>query len=567
MQNPRRFSRRQLLKGSGAAALGGAVLIVVGCDGDETTPPPTTPTDGTPEPGTTPTDDSELVVAQATLWSTLDQEFSVDHENQEAQANQGARLIRYPYVQDPERGPAQDVSGNFEPELAESWEVSDDRTTYTFHLRRDVVSPAGNELTADDVMWTMERVFAINAIRAFVLGPLAMQVFSMDQITRVDDYTVRFQLEQPFDTFLHGAANPFGGTILDSQLIQANAPADDPWAMDWVANNTSGFGAYSVQSFTAGDQALWVANENYVHGAPPIKRMTWRVVPDSSSRLSLVLRGDVHIAKQMLSREQDSAEGQAGVTIPQAFTNLSVFIPLQMGGPPFDETRVRQAFLHTIPYDEIINTVYRGRARRQFGMLWEPIPGAAPEHWERYTTDIQRARDLLAEAGFPDGVSTDLGYSLATPDMEEVAILIRDSAAQAGFRINIRGLTPSAMNEQNNTQEGMTRLIRDFAIVPTAVYNLNLFFAPDQPLNWANYNPPRAQAEEFWNTMQDVLAVGDDLAAEAQTLLNQAQQTLAEDSPFAWICWVDPPHIFRDNVQGYHHRTDNTLDYALMSFS
>lgn len=578
--NLRRISRRQLLKGAGAAGLGVTALIIAGCEGEEEKPAATaTPTPGaeTETPTGTPSAAGDLIVAQASLWATLDQEFSVEHETQEAQVNQGARLIRYKYIDDPETGfQRQDVSGTpegMELELAESFEISDDRKTYTFKLRRDIVSPAGNPFTADDVMYTIERKLGVNAIGAFVIGPLAMHIFSIDQVTRVDDYTVKFQPAggpgqepRPFFTFLSGIANAHGGTIVDSKLLKANATADDPWALEFAKNNTHGFGAYSVESFTAGQEAVWVANENYAHGPPAIKRMVWRVVPESATRLSLVQRGDVHIAKQMLSREQESVEGQAGITIPKAFTNLSVFLVLNLGHPPFDITKVRQAFLYTVPYDEIIQTVYRGRARRQFGMVWDPVPGAHPEYWEKYVTNIDKAKQLLAEAGLPDGFSIDWGYSLATPDMEEVSILMRDSAAQAGIRLNLQGLTPSALNEQNVSEEGQPRVIRDFAIVQTVYYNLSLFFAPNQPINWAGYDRGRAQSDAFWAEMQAGDAIGDDLSPEAMAHWDKAQQILAEDSPFGWVCWVDPAWIFRSEVKGYAHRTDNLLDYGRMYF-
>lgn len=550
----RRLTRREVLQESGVVAAG---LMLAGCGGSG---------------GRKGAKPEELVVAQASLWTTLDQEFSVEHETQEAQVNQGARLIRYRYLEDADTGfGRQDVSGKtagFEPELAESFEVSDDLMTYTFQLRKGIVSPAGNELTADDVVYTFERKFGVNALGAFI-SVLSMDVKSVDQIERVDDYTVRFRLKRPFATFLHGIGNAHAGTIVDSKLLKSKATASDKWAQEFAKRNSHGFGPYYVDEYEQGKRALWRANEHYALGAPKIKRMVWKVVPDSATRLSLVLKGDVHIAKQMVARELDQADGKPDITIPSAFTNLSVHIPLPYKVKPFDDTRVHQAFLYAIPYDEIINTVYRGRARRQYGMLWDPVTGAHPEYWKKYQTDLDKARQLLTEAGLPNGFETEFGYSLATPDMEEVAILLRQSMAKVGIKLNLKGLTPSALNEMHTTVGGsaIPHIIRDYAIVQTPAYSLLLFFTPDTIPNFAGYQPPRANSAKFLAAVDRAIDAGDDQAAAAQADWEEAQRILAEDSPWAYIAWVDPPHIFRSNVKGYAHRTDNVLDYGRLRFT
>ena len=230
-----------------------------------------------------------------------------------------------------------------------------------------------------------------------------------------------------------------------------------------------------MTKFEQGKEAIWEPNPGYYFfqkdGMPNYKRMIWRQIPESATRLSLVQRGDVHIAKQMLVREQEEAERGEGIQVPNMKTNFVVFGPLNVGFVPFDDKRVRHAFLYTIPYQEIINTVYKGRAERAFGVVWELVPGYFPNPYEKFVLDIDKAKALMAEAGLPDGFEFDFGYSLATPDMEEASILMRDSAAQAGIRMNLKGLTPSEMNDVHNAgAKGFPHIVRDFAIAQTANY-------------------------------------------------------------------------------------------------
>ena len=378
-------------------------------------------------------------------------------------------------------------------------------------------------------------------------------------------------MNRPFQTFEHGIANNHGGSVVDSKRLMENSTEDDPWAAEWATNNAHGHGPYYVDSFTQGDQALWLRNDNWVGGNPNRpERMIWRVVPETSTRLSLVKRGDVHIARQMLAREQVDAAAGEGIFVPDAFTDLSIWATMNFGVQPFDDVRVRQAFLNTIPYDEVINTVYQGRARRQFGMVWDPIPGSRPDLFEgTVQTDIDKARALMAEAGLEDGFSFEMGYELAFPDQEEAVILMRESAAEAGIDMQLKGLTPSESNENRSVgDEGLPGFMtRDYAIVQTIPYYLGLFFTPDSILNWAGWHKDRAQSAEFFETFQQGVDVGDDLSEEAFGFYADAQQKVAEDNPMAWMAWTDPSWIFRDNVAGYYHRTDNQLDYGEMFFT
>ena len=594
----RRVSRRKVMASMGGAGLGAVALGVVGCGDDDDdsgaasqTPASQTAAAQTPAEQTaaaqtaaeqtaaaqTPADDPErdLIVAQASLWTTLDQEIASVNESQEASVNEHAQMMRYAIAPTQFEGDymQQQVDGtrdSFQMMLAEDWTKSDDGLTYTFKLKEGVASPWGNELTADDVIYTQKRKMELKLIGGF-LQNFAMDVFEEDQFSRIDEYTVEFRLNRPFQTFEHGIANNHGGSVADSQRLIDNSTEDDPWAAEWATNNAHGHGPYYVDSFTQGDQATWLRNDNWVGGNPNMpERMIWRVVPETSTRLSLVKRGDVHIARQMLAREQIDAAAGEGIFVPDAFTDLSIWATMNFGVQPFDDVRVRQAFLNTIPYDEVINTVYQGRARRQYGMVWDPIPGARPDLFEgTVQTDIDKARALLAEAGLEDGFSFEMGFELAFPDQEEAVILMRESAAEAGIDMQLKGLTPSESNENRSVgDEGLPGFMtRDYAIVQTIPYYLGLFFTPDSILNWAGWHKGRGQSAEFFESLQAGVDVGDDLSAAAHAHYADAQQAVADDNPMAWMAWTDPSWIFRDNVGGYYHRTDNQLDYGEMFFT
>lgn len=595
-----RMSRRRALAASGVAGLGAAGLALVGCgdDDDEAISQAIAQVIEEDQAQAQVTEEEQvaaveqaaeeieqaaeeaavdverdLVVAQANLFVTLDQELANTHESQEANVMLHSTLIRNKIVEQPGGFLGEDITGPWEPRLAVDWSKSEDGTTYEFTLREGVVSYNGNPFTADDVTYTMERKIAAAGVGSFIAA-FAAELFDPDQIQRIDDFTVQFRLNRPYPTFEQTIMAQHVGAIVDSKLMKENATEDDPWSQEWAVTHSHGFGAYQLESFTQGEQAVFLRNEGWARGdginPAQIERIIWRVVPESANRLALVRRGDVHIAKQMLAREQLDAETEEGIAIPFAEGNLSFWISTNLDKEQWNDTRSRQAFTYALPYDEVINTVYRGKARREFGMVPDDIPGSAPQHWEKYVQDFDIARELLAQAGVPDGFSSDLAFELNFPDSEENAILIRNAVANVGIDLNLVGLTPAASTENRVTREKRQPafLTRDYAIVKAIPYYLHLFFLSEESIiNWSAYFPGRANYDEFEAALQAGIGVGDDLAQETLDHYGEAQRVLADDSVMQWMAWTDPQYIWRDNLSGFYGRSDNLIDYGEVAFT
>jgi peptide/nickel transport system substrate-binding protein len=547
-----RVSRRTVLRAAGLGAVGAAGLssftaFLAACtSGTQSNAKPTM-----------------LNVARPSLWTTLDSEAANEQQTQDAVNVHCPALFRYKIVTDQTGFDTFDPN-NFEGVLAQSYELSSDRLTYTIHLHQGALSLAGNELTADDVIYSCQRRLGIGGGGAFFMSA-AMSVTSIDQVKVVDKYTITFQLPSPFDTFMHGLSHFKAGAIYDSKLMKANATSDDPWAKKFAQVNVHGFGAYKLESFVQGQQAVWVANQHFALGPPAITKMTWQVVPESASRVSLIEKGDVHIAQLMAPTEQDSAGKTTGVVIPKVGnSNYMVFLGLPAQLPVLKIPEIRQAIAYSIPYDEIIQKVYNGRARRNWSGIVETIPGADPTPWKVYTTNTDKAKQLVAQAGYPNGIAMDFGYQTSIPDLEQVAVLIRDSAAKAGITLNLKGLTDAEINQQESLLATMMLIFKDFFVVQTFIYAAKLFFSPTS--SFMGYNSGRLQSDKFWRLIQQGLAVGNDSSPQAVTYYNQAQTILSQDLPFDYIAWVDPSAILRGSVGGWGWTTNASTNYYRLSF-
>ena len=146
--------------------------------------------------------------------------------------------------------------------MYESWSVSDDGLKWTFNVRKNVVSPYGNELTADDFKWHMEKIVAQGAIWNFVIGSTGLK--SHEQIDVVDSHTVEFNLPVPNIVFFH--TQTIYWHVFDSTEMKKHQTEDDPWSVNWLENNSAGFGR--TRSPTCGRGAVGVRAEPQLLGHP-----------------------------------------------------------------------------------------------------------------------------------------------------------------------------------------------------------------------------------------------------------------------------------------------------------
>ncbi|MBF4481128.1 peptide/nickel transport system substrate-binding protein [Rhodococcus rhodochrous J3] len=471
----------------------------------------------------------------------------------------GAGLIRNPYIQDPDDPGAmrQDLYRH-EGVLAESWEVSPDGRTYTFHLRRDVVSPAGNPFTADDVVWSYERKWNSTSIAPSISLPAITDPAT--QLTRIDDYTVSWTVAEAGHGFpLLAVISKISGEIYDSTLLKSHATPDDPYAVQWSnLNGNFGFGPYLMESYEDGQQITYVANEKFVLGKPPVDRIVQRVVPDAGSRASMLKTGAVDIAVQVLPADVASMAADPQFSTFDTQTNNFTWAYMQTQTPPFDNKAVRQAFAHAIPYGQIIEQVYQGRAKPVVGLLDPNLPNRSTEGLEPQTYDPDRSLQILREAGVSTPVKFTILASSAVPDLQDVAVQIQSFGKAAGFETQIEVLPAATLADRQGNKAFQVLLLRDMSVsFESPPYSLLLSYPKNNPgRNISSWENP-----DYYTAVEAGIAAGDSLSPEAAVHWNQAERVWQEDRPMVQIANVAPLHVFKSDVTGFAHRTDNVLDF------
>lgn len=319
------------------------------------------------------------------------------------------------------------------PELAESWEVKPDGIV--FHLRKNATFHDGTPVTAKDVKWSFDRMVSVGGFPTFQMAAGSMT--KPDQFVVIDDHTIEVKLPVKDKLSLPDLGVPVP-EIINSELVKKHVTDQDPWGLDWTKRNDAGGGAFKVESWTSGQQIVLDRFDAWKSGPPPkLKKVVIRDVPSAGNRRALLERGDADISFDLPPKDAQelAKEGKVKVT-GTPIENSLWFIGMNVKKPPFDNVKVRQAVAYAVPYQAIMDAVVYGRGIPMFGATG-PVTAAWPQP-SPYKTDIDKAKTLLAEAGFPDGFSTTLSINQGAAQISEpLATLTQESLARIGIKATI----------------------------------------------------------------------------------------------------------------------------------
>jgi|SRR5918996_975458 peptide/nickel transport system substrate-binding protein len=502
----------------------------------------------------TPSD--TLVIGAPATPTTLDPEFSSSPQDREVDCSTYDRFTEFKVTTDAQGNRVADLTAPPQPLLAESWEISDGGRKYTIKLKEGVKSYFGNELTAEDVKWSWDRVFGLQSQGLFPLGVASIR--SKDAYKVAGRYVVEIALDEPNPLLITVQATPVpGAVILDSTEVKKHTSDGDPWAKGWLVSNTASFGPYHAKSFTPGQQVEYVANPNYHRGTPGMERVLYREIPSSATRLTLLKTGAIDVAEDLVTRERRSLEDDAGVHITSVQGNLGVIFGLNNSIEPFTDKRVRQAVAYAMPIEDIINTVYFGDSSvRLFqGPLPDQYPGY-PASWPYQPRDAAKAEELLAAAG-KSSFTFDLSYSTIYPEHEQIAQLIRTAMNEIGVEARLQKLAPAKYQEQYYSHQAQSVIVQDAPFVVDGAYAEFLFFGPGKGAvgNWIDYVNPTAQDKIM-------KALGTAELAQRNALAKEAAQQIVEDVPWPMYLGIGFHMAMRSNVTGLVWRPHNLVHLA-----
>jgi peptide/nickel transport system substrate-binding protein len=504
---------------------------------------------------------TQLTIANLATPGNLDPEFGIGFDTYPHLLNLNDGLVRWQVVAsnaptvaggtekggyDVNWGGARNARAISIPSLAESYSQSKDGTVWTFKIRAGITSHGGNELTAQDVKYLYDRAYGVKTINLFLSG--IQRIHSAADVRVLDDRTVQLKTEFPTPLSLFCLNDTIRMAILDSTAMKQHASKSDPWSNGWLKGNDAGFGPYKLDSLTPGQQAVWTTHDRplpksvYVAGPPQFTQVTWRAVPEAASRVALLAKGEVDVALTLSPQQLRQLQKTSGVRVWNFPANSIAAVPLNFNFPPINNQKVRQALSYAVPYDAIVKDVYLGFARPCIAPVSDhnqSLPGRVLN----YTYDIEKAKGLLKEAGFPNGFETKFTYPTNDPLAEQLAILLKSSFAKAGIKLDLNAL-PSAAYSQALTG-GKSPLVywNLGADVPDPSYTTEVFYHSTSSVNWSHYK--NAQVDQIIESGRKIMNYQQRLAHHVK-----AWKIMANDPPWLYLAQPGFQTAARDSLSG-----------------
>jgi len=323
----------------------------------------------------------------------------------------------------------------FKGELADDMNVGE--MSATFKLKKNATFQDGTPVTAKDVKWSLDRAVSVGGFPTFQMG--AGSLTKPEQFVVVDDHTFRVDFARK-DRLTVPDLAVIAPCVINSELVKKHATENDPWGLEYTKQNTAGSGAYRVVSWTAGTEVILERNDKWVGGPlPKVKRIVWRMVPSAGNRRALLERGDADISYDLPNKDFVELKSNPRLNIISTpYSNGIQYIGMNVTKPPFDNLKVRQAVAYAIPYQKIMDAVLFGLSKPMFGAPAGKTTEVAWPQPHAFNTDIEKAKALMAEAGYANGFETTLSFDLGFAGVNEpLCVLTQESLAQIGIKCTI----------------------------------------------------------------------------------------------------------------------------------
>lgn len=430
------------------------------------------------------------------------------------------------------------------PVLAESWEQLDE-LTWEFRLHQGVMFHNGEPFTAESVKATYDRSVDpdVNVRR-----PWAGDV-NIDEVEIVDDHTVRFHTSAPTPHMLARLANDH--FMYPPQYLAESDPTT-------IARQPIGTGPYVFQEWSPGERIAMTANADYWSDpTPSIETVVWRFIPEDSTRLASLQTGQIDLMRSLLPTSIEAVESQENLAVVGVEGTRRVYVGLNTTLAPTDDVRVRQALNYGTDVETICEVILGGATTRM--QNWAELAFRNPEV-TGYTYDPERARQLLAEAGFPDGLT--LTWDLATTGTVGIAEFpqaIVISLREVGVEIELNVLEPNILSQR--TEDRTVNQL--YSRTNAAYFDPGLTFDVwrlDNIGNGAQWEHP-----EFEQLREEIYTGGT--PEERLALSHQMQEIIMEEAPAIFL-WYQPDIYGIDTrVQGFTPNGDERIRVAGMSLS
>ena len=446
------------------------------------------------------------------------------------------------------------------PAAAESWSASVDGLTLTFTLRGDLKFPDGRAATAADAAWSMQRAVLLgygNSANFTQWGFTKDKV--AEQIRAADDRTVVVTLDKPYpiDLILSAAFASNVAVILDREAGTKGAKVVDgnsDYGNAAFKTNPVCVGPYRVSRWDANEVVVLERNDGYFGRKPNLRRVIIRHVPESGAERLLLEKGDVDVARLLKTEDLKALEANKDVRIEQTVMQGLSYIAMNTADPVLSHPKVREAFRYLIDYEGLARSILPYQGTPRASLVPEGAFGALDrEAGQPFSLDLARAKQLITEAGYPDGFTKKLILS-ANGISPNIAQHVASNAAKVGIKLELEQMADANLFTRGRNREFELQLVAWYATYPDA----------DAMVYRHAVNPdkrPEAKLTMYpvWRTGWQDLSINEQAAAarmepdpaKRAAMYRAIQEFMMHNGPVAYIYQAIRPIAVRASVKGF----------------
>lgn len=476
---------------------------------------------------------------------TLDPAWAGETTNQLIHANTYDTLIEY-------------AAGDYEnalPKLAESWDAAEGAMEFTFTLKPDLQFSSGNPITSKDVEFSWMRG---KHMQNWFFDPV-------ESFEIIDDLTFKVKLQYPSADFYAIVTIP-GLGITDSEVVLANGGtmAEDAYetdtAKEWLDRQSAGSAAYVLTSWAQKAEVVLEANPNYWGEQPYYDRVIIKHVEDPTTAVQMLQKGDADLVPDVDIDLVDMVEADDTLNVVTSLTQDINYLAMTSNcatevGPEtaalLCQKEVRQAVVLGIDYEGLIQAVLKGYGTRAPTILPIGMPGVDPAMTQG--RNVEQAKQLLADAGYGDGIDLDLYYN-TSPERDTIAAKIKNDLAEVGITVNLNPLEATVYLDQMRAQKlpfcfgGWTPDYMDVTLWTDYYSSIEQGIAFRM---WYD-NPRAAELKDLIKTTVD--------PQERLTYIKELQEIWLEDAAFTMLYQSDTIAAMTAELQGYEYHPARRLN-------
>lgn len=436
------------------------------------------------------------------------------------------------------------------PVLADSHTVSKDGLVYTFKLKSGIKFHDGTPFNAEAVKANFDRVTnPENKLKRYTLYK------NIAKTEAVDATTVRVTLKEPFSPFINTLAHPSGVMISPAALAKYGSKG--------IAQNPVGTGPFKFVEWKATDYLKVAKWDGYWKpGYPKIDSITWRPVVDNNTRAAMMQTNEAHFAFPMPPEALDSLSKKPSLEVTTAPSIIHRYLSMNTQQKPFDNPKVREAINFAINKDALVKVAFSGYAI--------PAEGVLPQGVE-YATKLgpwpynpAKARELLKEAGYPNGFESTLWSAYNYTTAQKVIQFVQQQLAQVGIKVQVRALEAGQRVE-------LVESAPDAATAPVRMYYVGWSSSTGEadwamrPLLASESLPPKMFNTAYYQNPEVDADIAKALvttsSAEKARLYGDAQQRIWKDAPWAFLVTEQLLSVRARNLTGFHVIPDGSFNF------